>query len=375
MPADARSSQSRLNDERIGIIYCSPYYNPAEPSGANRRFNELCTRFDGEFGNRFELIVAKDKRPSGLAGAVVHEIDYKPKSLLSRLKAQRQIAGILNDRPPSLFINEFLPVPFRSVGRHCHFQVVYDLRHFTNDQTYFYRLRHTLPRKREWGRSQCIVTCSDFTRSELSKYCRRLPDEILISYFGINDDLLHHTEHAVEAKDIDILFVGHFEMRKNHANLLKAIALINPELRVTLIGVDNGLKQRLETLALQLKLTNTKFFSVNDDHKLWSYYRRSRLFVSPSNYEGFGIPVIEAMALGTPVACSNIPIFREVGQSAVTYFNQTDPDDMARVIENALYDGRPLNPKESRRLLGKFSWDTIYDVFVEDLFAFYSKVD
>jgi glycosyltransferase involved in cell wall biosynthesis len=348
------------------IIYCSAYFDPAVPSGANRRFVELISRFDREFGSNFELIVAKGKRPQGLTGTILHEIAYKPKSLISKWQARDQIAAILKQSPPAIFVNEFIPAPFSALEQHIQFQVVYDLRDFTDNQTLFYRLKYTLPLKREWRKAQYLVTCSDFTRSEIFKYLNRKPEDILISYFGIDPVLLAYELPQSVEKDIDILFVGHFEKRKNHANLLKAAALIDPKLRMTLIGVDNGLKQSLQALSKELRMTNVEMFTVGGE-KLWEYYKRAKLFVFPSHYEGFGIPLIEALALNVPVVCSDIPVFREIGGQLVRYFDQTNPADMARVIGESLK--KPYLPPKNEivKALTPFVWDSIYRKFVDDL--------
>ena len=348
------------------IIYCSPHFDPDVPSGANRRFLELCKRFDSEFGPRFELIVAKGNRPAGLSGAIVHEIDYVPNSMPSKLKARMHIGRILDSHPPAIFVSEFVPVPFRSARKHSHFQVVYDLRFFTENQTLRFRLMYTQPLKRQWVKSQHVVTCSEFTKGELVNLCGCRPENVLISYFAVDQRQLDVPE-TKPTKDIDILFVGHFEKRKNHANLLRALALIDKGLRVELIGVDNGLKSELELLAQHLGLPHVHLFTLNDDRQLWDYYRRSRLFVFPSNYEGFGIPLIESLALGTPVACSDIPVFREIGGDHVTYFDQHNPEDMASVISKALGQPRIPTAEETKQFLRPFLWDTIYTKFVDDL--------
>jgi glycosyltransferase involved in cell wall biosynthesis len=348
------------------IIYCSPYFDPQVPSGANRRFVELIARFDKEFGSDFELIVAKGKRPAGLTKTIVYEIEYKPKSILSKLRARGQIAAILKKIQPAIFVNECVPAPFSALKKHVQFQVLYDLRDFNDNQTLFYRLKYTLPLKREWQKAQYLVTCSDFTRDEIFKYLSRRPEDILISYFGIDPALFDYRPPTPVAKDIDILFVGHFEKRKNHENLLKAIAKIDPKLRVVLIGVDNGLMAGVKALSQELGMTNTEMFTLGGE-KLWEYYKRAKLFVFPSRYEGFGIPLIESLALGTPVACSDIPVFREIGGSLVTYFDQNNPDDMAHVIKQSLEHPHMPSQDEIKRVLNPFLWETIYKKFVEDL--------
>jgi glycosyltransferase involved in cell wall biosynthesis len=334
---------------------------------------ELCRRFASEFGQSFELIVARGKRPAGLSQTVVHEIEYVSKSMVSRLRARRRIAKILCSRPPAIFINEFVPIPFRSLKKHSHFQVVYDLRHLTENQRFRDRMVYTRLLKRQWVKSEYIITCSEFMKGELVRLTGCRLEDMLISYFGIDEKLLEPAKIKPE-KDIDILFVGHFEKRKNHANFLKALAMIGKGLRVELIGLDNGRKTELQTLARDLGLTHVHMFTLNDDNKLWEYYRRSRLFVFPSNYEGFGIPLIESLALGTPVACSDIPVFREIGGRFVDYFNQHEPEHMASVISKALKHPRIPADNDTRDFLRPYRWNAIYEKFVRDLIMFSSKL-
>ena len=67
-------------------------------------------------------------------------------------------------------------------------------------------------------------------------------------------------------------------------------------------------------------------------------YRGADLFTFPSSYEGFGLPVLEAMACGTPVACANVASLPEVGGEAARYFDPDDEDDIAEVVEELLTD-------------------------------------
>lgn len=93
--------------------------------------------------------------------------------------------------------------------------------------------------------------------------------------------------------------------------------------------------------------------------ELQSLYRQARLCVVPSLYEGFGLPILEAMCFGVPVVSSNAASLPEVGADAVAYFEPTDVNDMSRVIGSVLQDAglqRTLSMKGYERL-NQFSWE------------------
>src|SRR3990167_5786436 len=99
------------------IVYCSPYFNPSVPSGANRRFHEICKRLSADFGENFTIIVARGMTPERWGKENVVEVDYKFNHL-SKFLATKQIAEILDRLPPSIVIMESIPIPFRALKRH-----------------------------------------------------------------------------------------------------------------------------------------------------------------------------------------------------------------------------------------------------------------
>ena len=112
------------SDVNTRIIYVSPYYDPKVPSGANRRFDEVCKRFLADYGESFTLMVSRGKVPEWWNGKNLVEIDYEFNHL-SKFKAEKQIASELDKRPPSIVIMESIPIPFKALARHKHFQAAY----------------------------------------------------------------------------------------------------------------------------------------------------------------------------------------------------------------------------------------------------------
>jgi glycosyltransferase involved in cell wall biosynthesis len=367
-------TKSINGQKKLPIVYISPYYKTDDSSGGNRRFNQICKRFNQELGPSFTLVITKGQKPTWWnPKSNLVEIEYGFNHF-TKLSAMKQIGTYLDSIPPSIVVLESIPIPFTSLKRHAHFQVAYDFRYFTGDsKSFLYRLLFSKYLRNQWKHAEFFVTPTDFSISELQKYVGYEKEKVIKSYFGIDKELLNASLLPKLEKKYDVIYVGHFEKRKNHAPLLHAIAITDPTLKVKLIGYDTGLQKKLEALARNLGLINTTFESVNDDTLLWQYYRESKVFVYPSIYEGFGIPTIEALVLGIPVICSNIPVFHEIGGDLVTYFNPREPKDIAKKLQRALEVQIVPSPERVRNHLQKFLWDKIYIQFENDLQRYASK--
>jgi glycosyltransferase involved in cell wall biosynthesis len=144
-----------------------------------------------------------------------------------------------------------------------------------------------------------------------------------------------HPDPASE-KTYDMIMVGRVEKPKRQELLLKALA---PGRRCLIIGTGNG----LEALKEMSKKSGTDvvFIDTVPNVELAQWYNRSRICVQLSDYEGFGIPVLEAMMCGLPVVCSDIPSFREIGQKSVLYVRNR-PDEIRRTVESLLDDAAKM---------------------------------
>lgn len=158
-----------------------------------------------------------------------------------------------------------------------------------------------------------------------------------------------------------ILFVGSRAKHKNFEVFLAGAAPVlrnNPELYLVCVTKKAFTKEEEELLrqyGIQEKVLRMAKVS---DPVLAYLYCRAKLFVFPSLNEGFGIPILEAWACGTPMVLSDIPCFREVAAEGGSYFDPTSPESMAESIERALRDEdlRRTLVERGKKRLELFSW-------------------
>lgn len=137
----------------------------------------------------------------------------------------------------------------------------------------------------------------------------------------------------VSADSIDILHVGSTVDRKRIPLLLRAFARISADVPVRLVRVGGPLTAEQRQLASSLDVANRIIeLPFVDRRTLAAVYRRAALVVNPSEREGFGLPLVEAMACGASVLASGLPVLREVGGDAVRYVAGDDADVWALAI-------------------------------------------
>lgn len=158
-----------------------------------------------------------------------------------------------------------------------------------------------------------------------------------------------------------VLTTGNRLPHKNFETLLRAWAGLRPDLRPLLVITGSHGADPLRPLVQELELDHdvllTSWVSAQDLERL---YHCAALYVCPSLFEGFGLPILEAMQRGCPVLTADIPVLREIGGNAVRYVDATTPVTLRAGIAAALAnDGelgrlRKTGPIQARR----FSWDS-----------------
>ncbi|UQC72128.1 hypothetical protein C0560_15560 [Lelliottia sp. AC1] len=256
-----------------------------------------------------------------------------------------------------------MPVPLWFSNKNKYFQLVHDIRNFTDYNRAVLKKIASYIQRAQWKNVPNILTVSHFTKKQLVEYCNINPNKISVSYNGIEVTTREHKQ-----RDIDFLYIATYEKRKNHINLVQAfseyIKHINSNASLYLVGRDLGYRQSIEKLVVELGLMDSVvFIETITEEELKDIYERTYCFVSPSFYEGFGMPIIEAMYFGCNVACSNIEVFKEISEEHAFYF---EPNDVKSILHgmHLARSSENNNVNNISYVESKFTWDSITAAFL-----------
>lgn len=203
-------------------------------------------------------------------------------------------------------------------------------------------------------RAKKIIAVSNFTKNDILKnYNKVYSEKISVIYNGFNNKLYRPIEDEIALNSVlkkygipedFLLYVGRMERKKNIYNLIEGFSIFkenNKESQEKLVLIGSAgfgydeMKYIIEELDLEDNVIILGWVEEND---LPYIFNKAKAFIFPSLYEGFGIPVIQAMACGTPVLSSDIEVLQEVAQDCALFFDRFSPVDLAYKIEEILSD-------------------------------------
>lgn len=250
---------------------------------------------------------------------------------------------------------------------------IYDVAPFTD---YHPKTRHLIDDQNRLliaaERADRIITTSNFSRIEMHRHLNCEISQVDVVHLG-HDPVFHaHSNQYLDPFFIDrigdkpyLLFVGNTEPRKNLGGLLEAFMLLENQVESRLLLVSakpaaptwaDRLRGKTDPLTGSINRLEDRIIWLEgiDDATLAELYRRSQVFVMPSYYEGFGLPLLEAMACGAPTAAARAASLPEVGGDVPYWFNPDDPVDIARAIMEAIDSP---NPEDGPKRAEDFTWE------------------
>lgn len=210
-------------------------------------------------------------------------------------------------------------------------------------------------------KSFAVITPTEYVKDDVARNMRANSRKIHVTYEA--GDLLDDKPEAIQEL-IDtqfIMYIGRPNPHKNLDRLIEAYSQLKhdlPNLHLVLAGQSDVLYRRYEREVERLGIPDVHFVGKVSNGQLRWLYEHTAAYIFPSLSEGFGLPGLEAMAQGAPVASSNATSLPEIYGDAAAYFDPRDVDDMAKTIKNILTKPE-LHHKLSaagKRQAKKYSW-------------------
>ncbi|MEL7332543.1 MAG: glycosyltransferase family 1 protein [Cyanobacteria bacterium J06560_2] len=332
-------------------------HRPSRPTGVCRHAANLAHCLaDTEQVSQVTLLVGRWQEgyfqsllPPASDKIKLHYVDIKNSSISRNLWFLSGLPKLTNSLRPDIVHMSF-PLPFLN----SRFQApvvstIHDLYPYECPEN-FGKARATFNKlflKQNIASSDGLCCVSEITQNKLEEYFagigNKKPVEVVYNYVDFSGTEPKAPEHF-ESSPAPTFMMSVAQHRKNK-NLdwliqayssLQTAGQIDSQTRLVIVGSAGPESENLHTLVETLKLqSKVSFLSALDDSELCWLYQNSELFVIPSSTEGFCLPLVEALASNCKVVCSDIPIFREVGSSACTYFD-IDAQQPIQKLEGAI---------------------------------------
>ncbi|MEQ8691748.1 MAG: glycosyltransferase family 1 protein, partial [Pseudomonadales bacterium] len=207
--------------------------------------------------------------------------------------------------------------------------------------------------------ADAVIAVSKFTAETIGKKFPRYQKKVQVIY----QSSFLEVGGSGDCESKLFLSVGTHEPRKNYDRLLRAFAIVlkdHPEVRLVIVG-KHGWKIDLQSLVHRYGLSEQVTLDTGaDDKRLAQLYRECQALIMPSLYEGFGLPLVEALHFGKPIITSNCSAMPEVAADAAYLVDPMDTQDIARGISRVLEDDslRRGLAAASQQRAKFFSWHT-----------------
>jgi glycosyltransferase involved in cell wall biosynthesis len=233
-----------------------------------------------------------------------------------------------------------------------------------------------------------IVTVSNYSKAQIVEVLGIPASKVTVIHCGVGAEF-HPEYDKQECKSVVarlgvsrpyLLYVGNLKPHKNVSTLLRALAHLQQRKKLShelvIVGDDARWKRAIVDECLRLGVADQVVFVPYVSQALLpKIYAAADLLVMPSNAEGFGLPVLEGMACGTPVVCSQAASLPEVAGDAAVYFDPEDAGELVEVIERVVdsSDVRELLRAKGLRRAKQFTWQEFTRQHIELYYRFLAR--
>ena len=336
-------------------------------------------------GYYFDFLGLNHKNPEPIKGVRYKRIWLVPGKLLSltrRLGFQPYLEFFIYKKYRSTLFTNYVSLP--QINKNSSSVIIYDLS-FLDCPEYIQEnnlrfLQTFCPPSIQNAKS--IITISEFTKNRIQHYFPNITAPIIVTPVPPSDNHKSASQTLTKSmqslginKGAYILFVGTIEPRKNLDVLIDSYTKLDESIRgrfsLVLAGGKGWKIQKTLDKIDALKSRGFKIIITGyvTDEELESLYSNATMFVLPSHYEGFGMPILEAMQYKLPVILSDIPVFREVAGDSALYFDKDSSKELASCINSVFTDSiiKDGIVNNSKVLLKKYSWQENAKIVYEEL--------
>ena len=318
----AENFSKEIDPSIISLFYKNNYLKNSNLSGKLFFYNKVgsLVKYINKANNIYFNYHLKNKKPD-----IVH-LTYFDKEKLSSTRAKRVITE-------------------------------YDL---IKEKFYAENYKDFINKKKElFERVDQIICISNNTKKDLQENYSIDPSKISVTHLAVNKDKSFR-DKSLNIRPF-ILYVGSRERYKNFINAIKAYAIsskLMSDFDFVCFGGGNFSKKEHELFRnLSIDKNRLHYFD-GDELDLNYFYHKARIFIFPSLYEGFGLPLLEAMNMECPVICSNTSCFSEITNNAALLFDPKNIESLKYELEKLIYDDQLLLDlkKKGNNNLKNYSW-------------------
>lgn len=288
--------------------------------------------------------------------------------------------GVSNSVPCVIVFHDLIPYLFNYKDRSNSKPGLLHIKKVMADKLYWRKYIKSLQKYRE---AKKIIAISRSSRRDLLRFDTSISSaKVVVAHLGVDQKKYILIKKRIITDDY-LLYVGGIDPRKNIVGLLKTFMKIkrkNDRLKIVFVGKEFYMKHSLNALGWDNVLKKYPKFRDSviikgyvDDDELFNLYKYCSTFVFPSRYEGFGLPILEAMQAGCPVVAYNNSSIKEIGGDALL-LSRNDVE-FKRNIEEILKNKKLRNniSNKGKKHVKKFSWDKTAKTFLSVLREVYDQ--